>query len=120
MYVFTTYNYVIKGQYITYAQDQKARNTMKYSSLVRDTSTVSVRTWWSNIRSFPLRKELALRLFTLMPTSCAAERSFSEQGFIQGERRNRLKTQDHWLSNVCKIQERWMVAIMHNLITVVQ
>ena len=60
---------------------------MKYSSLV------SVRTWWSTIRSFPLLKEVALRLSTLMPTSCAAERSFSEKGFIQGERRNCLRTQ---------------------------
>ena len=66
---------------------------MKYSSLVRDTNTVSVRTRWSTIRSFPLLKEVALRPFTLMPTSCGAERSFSEQGFIQGERRNRLRTQ---------------------------
>ena len=44
-----------------------------------------------NIKNWPLLKELALRIFTLMCRSSATERSFSEQGFIQNDRRMSLQ-----------------------------
>ncbi|KAH9129379.1 hypothetical protein AeMF1_000558 [Aphanomyces euteiches] len=55
---------------------------------------LSVREWWlKEGRDWPRLQALALQVFSLPPSSAAAERSFSIQGFIHSKIRNRLQAE---------------------------
>ena len=75
-----------------YAEELKTNLEVKFDSLVtRSTTPIA---WWSTRgkRHFPTLADLAIRVFTCLATSAAAERSFSAMGFLHSDLRNSLST----------------------------
>ena len=81
------------GEFKAYAVELEKNYEMKFNSLVsRQTIPIA---WWSSTgeRYYSTLADLAIRVFTCLATSAAAERSFSAMGFLHSDLRNSLSTE---------------------------
>jgi hypothetical protein len=76
------------NEYLVDAKQELEANSARYQQMVKHKTPAQF--WVLDGQQWPQLRMIATRLFALVPSSAASERSFSARGFLHSKSRNKL------------------------------
>lgn len=77
-------------RFVINACNDKEQGDFRFQMLLKQTKTI-LQYWMIDGSEYPMLKEIALKVFSMVTSSAASERNFSTTGFIHSKLRNLLK-----------------------------